>query len=538
MELFSVLNSCIFQLFKGLDCDSHILSVHAKIAGEEFHSNLQKLLQKALAKTTNDGLLVWTGYVTFFNIDDDSTEDGSGCDTISWAGLAKFMALLRINQTKHFLTIEHRKKLNDLVLRCNAAIREVIEEHGDPRAVFLEFESEFEGRRYCERKSTVQKNKGGSYIYHPFCAHKNHTDDVTTCFQHEIINEVIGTPAHDVYEGLKQSLLRIAGEQGEEGRHPHGLMKRWFDDFDFQDYKIFRLLGNPWVRAFHLTSAGNSIIAKKVFREVYHHATAKYFTHLLSAGTQSSTPAEESRKNSGGSIGILCASDYQHYDGRSVPVEIFHAAINASCDAFAGEFEKSGSSLSGIGRSWNFTWLPKPNSTAIPTPLPLSPPQSEMEKNEGVRLCTPSQKDQAMANYRRPGDLKVVMDVALFERGPGTVDGFWVKGGQYVERRKEIVRWHCEEMLKGILKECKLPYLEGDSARGIKADIEAGDDDENKKSGGASIDGRVIWRLGLQRSGGEGIGMAGMAARKNLEKGKLGGWGGNRGSWPWSKKAD
>ncbi|KAH7344362.1 SGNH hydrolase-type esterase domain-containing protein, partial [Pyrenochaeta sp. MPI-SDFR-AT-0127] len=138
--LVDILNHCIYQWFalsgsKG--CDDQLAKTE-RLIRDTLPGNYDRLTAGLKGKLNADRKVFWTGYARFF---DDSTTD---CDKVTWSFWFNVIG-------KNFLTQARRKRMNDLVVGVNNAIKAAVERAG-PEFVFVDYDQYFTQTqgRFCE----------------------------------------------------------------------------------------------------------------------------------------------------------------------------------------------------------------------------------------------------------------------------------------------------------------------------------------------------------------------------------------------------
>ncbi|KAJ5178836.1 hypothetical protein N7492_002046 [Penicillium capsulatum] len=175
--LVDILNQCVYQIFaptkeaaalmetspafkaiewfKDADlhkytrgCDGTLEDSKKLIEGGEFSKNLDSLLSKTKEKLAKDGKIYYTGYAHFWS---DSMSDGDSCSKKTWSvynqGGGKYALQPAVK-----LTVDRRKKMNELVDAVNKKIAEAVKRAGD-QVVFVDYELDVRtsGGQFCEK---------------------------------------------------------------------------------------------------------------------------------------------------------------------------------------------------------------------------------------------------------------------------------------------------------------------------------------------------------------------------------------------------
>ncbi|KAK0645957.1 SGNH hydrolase-type esterase domain-containing protein [Cercophora newfieldiana] len=151
LGFFDVLNACIFRFYSFYSgtCASALAASEAALLAPDFDLRLLLVLRETLDKVQWEKhprfTITVTGYAKFFNAE---TEECDGVSLGVWWGGAGVVRGPK-------LTKEVRGRMNGLVERVNAKIRRTVEGvnggfAGMERVVFVDYDKEFEGHRFCE----------------------------------------------------------------------------------------------------------------------------------------------------------------------------------------------------------------------------------------------------------------------------------------------------------------------------------------------------------------------------------------------------
>ncbi|KAK3375383.1 SGNH hydrolase-type esterase domain-containing protein [Podospora didyma] len=146
LGFFDVMNACVFRFYSFYSgtCETALAVSEEQLTSSAFKLRLGLVLMEILdkiqwEKRPNFAITV-TGYARFFNADTEP------CDDMSlgvWWGPAA---------TKMKRSV--RKRMNDLVLAANERLKSGIEEingrFARPKVFFVDYDSEFDGHRFCE----------------------------------------------------------------------------------------------------------------------------------------------------------------------------------------------------------------------------------------------------------------------------------------------------------------------------------------------------------------------------------------------------
>ncbi|RYO76464.1 hypothetical protein DL766_006402 [Monosporascus sp. MC13-8B] len=144
LGFFGIMNACVFRFYSFYSgtCEEELRHAREHIAGEEFEYRLELVIMEILDRARWEKkpwfLVTVTGYARFFN---DVTDD---CDEMSfgvwWLG-PKLKKSLRL-------------QMNALVFAVNAKIKSAVNRVNSKftkdRVLFVDYDSEFEGHRFCE----------------------------------------------------------------------------------------------------------------------------------------------------------------------------------------------------------------------------------------------------------------------------------------------------------------------------------------------------------------------------------------------------
>ncbi|KAL1631113.1 hypothetical protein SLS56_004501 [Neofusicoccum ribis] len=140
--LADVLNHCIFQWMPGRDknCDDQLAKTE-DLVKNTLPKNLDALAAGLKGKTASLRKVFWTGYARFF---DEATPD---CDQITWSFFYNLGPVFQ----KQYLTQARRKRMNDLTVAVNAAIRDAVGRAGSD-FIFVDYDQYYDdlGGRFCE----------------------------------------------------------------------------------------------------------------------------------------------------------------------------------------------------------------------------------------------------------------------------------------------------------------------------------------------------------------------------------------------------
>ncbi|KAK1756108.1 lipase 1 [Echria macrotheca] len=218
LGFFDVMNACVFRFYSFYSgtCAAALASSEAAISSPEFDIRLSLVLHEILDKirweVRPDFFVVVTGYARFF---DAETKE---CDAVSlgvwWGG--------GVGGTGPKLTREVRRAMNSLVVRVNRKIKGAVEGVNKrflgerQKVLFVDFDEEFEGHRFCERD--VQEpdyERGDTWFFLPGGGDNGRNGTVGKG------NETTTTPLMLLEEGSPltepERCLRRAEERGDWG---------------------------------------------------------------------------------------------------------------------------------------------------------------------------------------------------------------------------------------------------------------------------------------------------------------------------------
>lgn len=115
-----MLKKCIFLPFQGEDSCQQVIDKAIQNIDTILKPNIRQILSALNSKMRKDSVVVYNGYAQFFNTDNDVCTNDE-----NWT--LKFVWFVRGLK----LTIDRRKKFNDLVIGINAAIRDVVKEFSE-----------------------------------------------------------------------------------------------------------------------------------------------------------------------------------------------------------------------------------------------------------------------------------------------------------------------------------------------------------------------------------------------------------------------
>ncbi|KAL4953353.1 SGNH hydrolase-type esterase domain-containing protein [Aspergillus filifer] len=116
--LSAILTTCIFLPFQGEKACQSLLDNAQENINTILKPNIRQILDALNSKMKKDGIVIFSRYAQYFN-----TEDNECGDRQDWS----FPPLAAVKGLQ--LTIERRKKFNNLVENINTAIKEVVNEY-------------------------------------------------------------------------------------------------------------------------------------------------------------------------------------------------------------------------------------------------------------------------------------------------------------------------------------------------------------------------------------------------------------------------
>ncbi|KAK4227904.1 SGNH hydrolase-type esterase domain-containing protein [Podospora fimiseda] len=152
LDFFALLNACVFRFYGPFtsetcffalkNAEESIFSSSPSETKKEFELRIRLVLIEIFNKIRwefNPGFFITvTGYAAFFN------EETDLCDGISF-GVWKGPGTESLKLTK-----EIRKRMNKLVRGANSILKKVVEDVGRKKVIFVDYNSVFEGHRFCE----------------------------------------------------------------------------------------------------------------------------------------------------------------------------------------------------------------------------------------------------------------------------------------------------------------------------------------------------------------------------------------------------
>lgn len=112
-----MIEKCVFKPFDGEEGCTSVIDIAEDNLDLILKPNLEELMDALKDKMNDDGIVVFNGYAQFFN-----TEDESCSEDQNW------ILLNLLGQEGLTLTIDRRKRFNELVVKINNIIEEVVEE--------------------------------------------------------------------------------------------------------------------------------------------------------------------------------------------------------------------------------------------------------------------------------------------------------------------------------------------------------------------------------------------------------------------------
>ncbi|KAF6833212.1 hypothetical protein CPLU01_05731 [Colletotrichum plurivorum] len=188
VQLLEILNQCIFQwavltdsqvliakaaaLKEGIDwaedydwdklavgCDGQLAASDKLIDSSVFAENLDKVIDAAKSKLSSDGMVYMTGYAKFF------AEDLSpSCEDVTWSTWINEL-YNKFALDKAYLTINRRRRMNELVDKVNKKLWEAVKRAGN-KVKFVDYDKYvgYHGGRYCEDGVDESTNESNTRI--------------------------------------------------------------------------------------------------------------------------------------------------------------------------------------------------------------------------------------------------------------------------------------------------------------------------------------------------------------------------------------
>ncbi|KAF9875651.1 hypothetical protein CkaCkLH20_07032 [Colletotrichum karsti] len=148
LGFFRVMNACIFRFYSFYSgtCEAALQEAAKQIEGSEFEHRLEMVIMQILDKVQWEKrpwfIITVTGYARFFNADTDECDN---CTLGVWWQGPK-------------LERKVRRRMNDMVLAVNGKLRMSIDavnaKFAKPKVVFVDYDTRFEGHRFCEPNVT------------------------------------------------------------------------------------------------------------------------------------------------------------------------------------------------------------------------------------------------------------------------------------------------------------------------------------------------------------------------------------------------
>ncbi|KAM7215674.1 SGNH hydrolase-type esterase domain containing protein [Rhypophila decipiens] len=152
-KLSTILNDCIYRAWRPGNCDDTLNSLEAEIQNGHLKEKISLAMYKAAEAGRHGGgaepreafQLYVPGYIAFFN------HDNPECDSVDW----KWWTHLGDPVP---LTVDLRKRLNQLVEEVNTLIKDAASDLGRMGVIFVDgLQREYDGHRYCEPGHTSQE---------------------------------------------------------------------------------------------------------------------------------------------------------------------------------------------------------------------------------------------------------------------------------------------------------------------------------------------------------------------------------------------
>ncbi|KAJ2968553.1 hypothetical protein NQ176_g9124 [Zarea fungicola] len=144
LGFFDIMNSCIFRFYSFYSgtCEAALQRSEKQIAGPTFDQHLRLLIMEILDRVQWEKrpwfTITVTGYARFFNAETKECDDYS---------LGMWWRGPKLRQ-------ELRRKMNHMVVNVNRRIKQAIDTINaaftEPRVLFVNYDDDFEGHRFCE----------------------------------------------------------------------------------------------------------------------------------------------------------------------------------------------------------------------------------------------------------------------------------------------------------------------------------------------------------------------------------------------------
>ncbi|KAK1640255.1 SGNH hydrolase-type esterase domain-containing protein [Colletotrichum phormii] len=144
LGFFSVMNACIFRFysFNSGSCETALQYVTDQIESSDFSQRLEMVIMEILDTVQWEKrpwfIITVTGYARFFSVETDECDN---CTLGVWWQGPK-------------LKKDVRQRMNDMVVAVNEKLRSSIEAVNSrfttPKVLFVDYDAEFEGHRFCE----------------------------------------------------------------------------------------------------------------------------------------------------------------------------------------------------------------------------------------------------------------------------------------------------------------------------------------------------------------------------------------------------
>lgn len=144
--ILGLLTACIFNINPFKSCDTAINDGYKALDSQEFKRGLPQVIFTALRKghtQFGQNFRVYvTGYAQFFNA--ETTQ----CDTVTFT----------LPSLKSNLTQDKRRKMNQLALALNDALRAAVNTFPAQFVTYIDYDTQYTGHRFCDREEPSPDN--------------------------------------------------------------------------------------------------------------------------------------------------------------------------------------------------------------------------------------------------------------------------------------------------------------------------------------------------------------------------------------------
>ncbi|KAL8653408.1 MAG: hypothetical protein Q9226_003859, partial [Calogaya cf. arnoldii] len=160
LDFLSLVLYCILHFYPWSNpCEEQIKRSNSLLNGDKFFNSLDLVIKQILVRgitAAGEGFKLFvTGYAQFFN------EKTDQCDNTSFTFWDRF-------GEEPKLTKDLRQKLNKIARDLNSKIRSVVDNNKQWGVVYVDYDSKFEGHRYCEEGVTEpDPNNPNTWFFHP-----------------------------------------------------------------------------------------------------------------------------------------------------------------------------------------------------------------------------------------------------------------------------------------------------------------------------------------------------------------------------------